>query len=111
MKRIVQRARTVAKKKKNITDNHFLAENIPSQTIYRIIWKYDTCSTVGSRPRRGRPQKISTGQRTRLKRLVNHQTGISLRRIAGKFNVHRRTIQHELIDMGIHYRKKKRAPR
>ena len=56
-------------------------------------------------------QKISTGQRTRLKRLVNHQTGISLRRIAQKSNAHRRTIQRELIDMEIQYRKKKRAPR
>ena len=38
-------------------------------------------------------------------------TGISLRQIAKKFNVHRRTIQRELDDMGIHYRKKNRAPR
>ncbi|CAF3563035.1 unnamed protein product [Rotaria socialis] len=111
VKRIVQHYRMVAKKKKNITVNHFLAENIPRQTIYRIIWKYDTCDTIGDKLRSGRPRKISTGQRTRLKRLVNHQTGISLRRITQKFHVHRRTIQRELIDMGIHYRKKKRAPR
>ncbi|CAF3358579.1 unnamed protein product [Rotaria socialis] len=110
-KRIVQHYRTVAKKKKNITVNHFLAENIPRQTIYRIIWKYDTYGTIGDKPRSGHPRKTSTGQRTRLKRLVNHKTGISLRRIAQKFNVHRRTIQHELIDTGIHYREKKCAPR
>ena len=83
-KRVVQHYRTVAKKKKNITVNHFLAENIPRPTIYRIIWRYDTCGTIGDKPRSGRPRKISTGQRTRLKRLVNHHTGISLRRIAQK---------------------------
>ena len=110
-KRIVQHYVTVAKKQKNITVNHFLAENIPRQTIYNIIRKYDTSDVVGDRPRSGRPRKISSGERTRLKRLVNHKTGISLRRIAHKFNVHRRTIQRELNDMGIEYRKKKRAPR
>ena len=105
-KRIVQHYVTVAKKQKNITVNHFLAENILRQTIYNIIRKYDTSDVVGDRPRSGRPRKISSGERTRLKRLVNHKTGISLRRIAHKFNVHRRTIQRELNDMGIEYRKK-----
>ncbi|CAF3262830.1 unnamed protein product [Rotaria socialis] len=98
-KRIVQHHRTVAKIKKNITVNHFLTEIFHVKTIYGIIWKYDTCGTIGDKPRSGLPRKISTGQRTRLKRLVNHQTGISLRRIPQKFNVHRRTIQRELIDM------------
>ena len=43
-----------------------------------------------------------------MKRLVNHQTGISLRIIDQKFNVHRRIFQRELKDMGMHYRKNKR---
>lgn len=67
--------------------------------------------TPSDKPRSGRPRKISSGQRTRLKRLVNHRTGISLRKIAKKFNVDRKTIQRELDEMGVHYRKKKRAPR
>ena len=109
--RIVQHYTTTAKLKKSVTINHFLAENIPRQTVYSIIQKYDTCGTIGDKPRSGRPRKISSGQRTRLKRLVNHKTGISLRKIVKKFNVHRKTIQRELDDIGIHYRKKKRAPR
>ena len=88
-----------------------MAENIPRQTIYSIIRKYDDSGTVGDRPRCVRPRKMCGGQLTCLKRLVNHKTGISLRQIAKKFNVHRRTIQRELDDMGIRYRKKKRAPR
>ena len=52
-----------------------------------------------------------SGQLTRLKELVNDKSSISLRQIAKKFNVHRRTIQSELDDMGISYRKKKCAPR
>ena len=110
-KRIVQHYTNIAKKKKSITVNHFLAENIPRQTIYSIIRKYDDSGTVGDRPRYGRPRKMCSGQLTCLKRLVNHKTGISLRQIAKKFNVHRRTIQREFDDMGIRYRKKKRAPR
>ena len=52
---------------------------------------------------------MSTGQRTRLKRLVNHHTGISLRKVSRKFDVHRRTIERELNRMEIQYRKKKKA--
>lgn len=110
-KRIVQHYLTIAKKQKSITVNHFLAENIPRQTIYNIIRKYDSSGTIGDRARSGRPKKLLRGERTRLKRLVNHKTGISIRQIARKFAVHRRTIQRELNSMGIQYRKKKRAPR
>ena len=42
---------------------------------------------------------------------MTYKTGISLRQIAKKFNVHRRTIQRELNDMDIHYRKEERSPR
>ena len=66
-KRIVQHYTNIAKKKKSITVNHFLAENIPRQTIIR---KYDDSGTVGERPRYGRPRKMSSGQLTCLKRLV-----------------------------------------
>ena len=42
---------------------------------------------------------------------MNHQSGVSLRKIAEKFNVHRRIVQHELKDMGVYYGKKQHAPR
>ena len=88
-----------------------MAENILHQIIYSIIQKYDTSGIVGDRSRNGRPKKLSTGQRRRLKRLVNHQTRVSLRKIAQRFNVHRRAIQRELKDMSVYCRKEKRAPR
>ena len=109
-KRIVQHHTTIANRKKIVTVNHFVDENVPRQTIYNIILKYDTSDFVGDKPRSGRPRKISSGQRTRLKRLVNHHTGISLRKVARKFDVHRRTIQRELNRMEIQYCKKKWVP-
>ena len=42
---------------------------------------------------------------------MNHQSGISLRKIAEKLNVHRRIVHHELKDMSVYYRKKQHAPR
>ena len=107
-KRIVQHYTTIANRKQIVTVNHFVAENVPRQTIYNIILKYDTPDVVGDKPRSGHPKEISSGQRTRLKRLANHHTRMSLREIARKFGVHRKTIQRELNRMGIQYRKKKR---
>ena len=42
---------------------------------------------------------------------MNHKTGISLRRIAPKFKVSFKTIANQLKAMGIHYHKKRRAPK
>ena len=109
--RIVRHYTTIANQQTALTVNHFLADNGPRQTIYNIIRKYEASGIVGDKPRSRRPRKISSGQRTRLGRLVNHHTGISLRKIAPKFGVYRRTIQRNLKAMNIIYRKKKRAPR
>ena len=65
-----------------------MTENIPHQTVYIIIQKYNTSSIFGDRSRSGRSKTISTGQQTRIKRLVNHQTGISWKKIAQRFNVY-----------------------
>ena len=45
-KQIVQKYKTLADQKISITVNHFIVENIPCPTIYSIIRKYDTSSTV-----------------------------------------------------------------
>ena len=82
VKRILQHYKTIAKQKKSITVNHYMVENIPRLIIYNIIQKYDTSGIVGDRFRSGYPKNISTSQRIRLKRLVNHQTGISLWKVA-----------------------------
>lgn len=105
-KRIVQFYVDVAGKKKNLTVNHFLAEKIPRRTIYSIIDKYEEHGVVGDKPRSGRPMKLSTGQLTRLKRLVNHKIGVSLRQLGSKFRVSPETIRTSLEKMNIHYYKK-----
>lgn len=110
-KRIVQHYINVANKHKNITVNHFLQEKIPRQTIYSIIKRYEESGYVADKPRSGRPKKLSRGQLTRLKRLVNKKTGISLRRIGPKFKVSYQTISNHLKALGIRYYKKQRAPK
>ena len=56
-------------------------------------------------------KKISIAPSTRLKRLLNRQTVISLRKIVQQFNIYRRTIQCELKNIDVYCRKKERAPR
>ncbi|CAM4799961.1 unnamed protein product [Rotaria magnacalcarata] len=101
----------LANKQKQVTVNHFLQEKIPRQTIYSIIRKYEESGYIGDKPRSGRPKKLSRGQLTRLKRLVNKKTGISLRRLAPRFKVSYQTISNRLKAMGIKYYKKQRAPK
>ena len=110
-KRVVQHYNNIAQKEKKFTVNHFFAQNIPPQTIYSIIRKYEESDVIRDKARTGRPRKISNGQRTRLKKLVNHKTSIFVRQTGKKFNIHRRKFQRGLNTMGIHYRRKKRPPR
>lgn len=109
-RRVVQFYIDVAGKKKNVTVKHFLAEKVPRQTIYNIINKYDESRHVGDKPRSGRPKKLSRGELTRLKRLVNHKTGVSLRLLAQKFRVSHSSIHRYLEEMGINYYKKQKVP-
>ncbi len=110
-KRIVQFYLNVAGEQKSVTVNHFLEEKIPRRTIYNILQKYERSGEVGDKPRCGRPKKLSRGGLTRLKRLVNHKTGISLRRLAPKFRVSHVTIRNQLRDMKINYFTKQKAPK
>ncbi|CAF4230632.1 unnamed protein product [Rotaria magnacalcarata] len=110
-KQVVQHYINVANKQKQVTVNHFLQEKIPRQTIYSIIRKYEESGYIGDKPRSGRPKKLSRGQLTRLKRLINKKTGISLRRLAPRFKVSYQTSSNRLKAMGIKYYKKQRAPK
>jgi transposase len=92
-KRIVNFYVNIANKKKNVTVNHFLKEKLPRQTIYNIIKKYEECGYVGDKPRSGRPKKLCRKQMSRLKHLVNHKTGVSLRLLTSKFPVTHETIR------------------
>ena len=107
-KRIVQHYVNIADRQKKIT---VLQERIPCPTIYWIIKKFEESGIIGGKPRRDRPDKLSKQQLTRLKRLTDQKTGISLRKIAPKFDVDISTISRHLKAMGITYREKKRAPK
>ena len=108
---VVQHYVNVANKQKQITGNHFIQEKIPRQTIYSIIRKYEESGYVGDKPRSSRPKKLSREQLTRLKRLVNKRTGISLRRLTPRFKVNYQTVSNHLKAMGIRYGKQQRAPK
>ena len=105
-KRLVQHYVNVANKQKQIIVNHFVQEKIPRQTIYSIIRKYEESGYVGDKPRSTGPKKLSLGQLTRLKRLVNKRTGISLRRLTPRLKVNYQTVSNHLKPMGIRYYKK-----
>ena len=47
-KRIVQHYANIGKKKKSITVNQLSAENIPRETIYSIVRKYDDSSRLSN---------------------------------------------------------------
>ena len=68
-KRFVQHYMNIADHQKKITVNHFLQEQIPRPTIYRIIKKFEESAVIGDKPRSGRPDKLSKQQLTRFKTL------------------------------------------
>ena len=105
-KRIVQHYVNIADHQKKITVNHFLQERIPRPTIYRIIKKFEESGVIGEKPRNSRPDQLSKQQLTRLKRLTDQKTEISLRKVALKFDVDISTISRHLKAMGITHRKK-----
>ena len=102
-KRIVQFHISYAKNKKNVTVNHFMKEKIPRQTIYSIIRKYEEFGLIGDKPRSRRPKKLCQQRLDRLKQLVNHKTGVSLRLLVPKFKVSHQTICNYREEMNIKY--------
>ena len=106
-KSIVQHYVNIADRQKKITINHFLQERIPRPIIYRIIKKFEESGVIGDKPRSGRLDKLSKQQLTRLKRFTDQKTGISLRKIALKFDVDISIISRHLKAMSITYREKK----
>ena len=107
VKRIVPHYVNIADRQKKITVNHFLQERIPHPTIYWIIKKFEESSVIGDKPKSSRPDKLSKQKLTRLKRLTDQNTGISLRKIAPKFDVDKSAFE----SYGCNISKKKRTPK
>ena len=102
-KRIVQFHINHAKNKKNVTANHFMKEKIPRQTIYSITRKYEESGLIGDKPRSVCSKRLRQQRLDRLKQLVNHKTGVSIRLLARKFKVSHQTIYNYLEEMNIKY--------
>lgn len=102
-KRIVQYYVHIVNRSKKLTVNHFVQEQVPRRSIYRIIQVFEDTGTINDKPRSGRPKKLSAKQLKQMKLLTDQKTGISLRQIARKFDVNVSTISRQLNAMGIKY--------
>ena len=72
---------------KSITVSHFVAEGRPRSTIYNIIDSYLRRGSVDHKKGAGRPARVMTPyNKRRLRRAVDHKTGVSQRRLAARFN-------------------------
>ncbi|CAF1397129.1 unnamed protein product [Rotaria sordida] len=60
---------------------------------------FEEFGVVGDKSRSGRPSKLSKRKLTRLKRLTDQKTGISLRQIAPKFDINISTLSRHLTAM------------
>jgi hypothetical protein len=80
-KRVVQffsRIQGIRQDWKPFTVAHFVAEGMARSSVYHIIHEYLARGTVERRRGSGRPAlKMNSANRQRLKRMVNHKTGVS----------------------------------
>lgn len=61
--------------------NHFLAENVPRSTVFRLVKRWEN-----GLPGSGRPAKIMTNSALKkLEKTINNSTGISTRMLGDKF--------------------------
>lgn len=99
-------------KGKNEIARHFLDENVPKTTVYRIIRHYESGLPIGRKPGSGRPAKIMTEKNVkRLTNLINNRSGISTRKLAKKFKCAQSHIVQTIRDKtDVKYRKKILVP-
>ena len=90
---------------------HFTKQGIARSTIYNTINRIQNEGPIQDNKRTGRPTTWTTAAKKKLKRLTNNRTGVSQRRLARKFGVHRRTVGRQLEKMGISYRKREKTPK
>ena len=98
-------------KGKSYTYNHFKMSNYGKTQIYAIMKRFDeTGGDVTRKSGSGRPSKLTSQQKSQIKRSVNHSAGNSQRKLASKYGVTHRTIGNALKNMGVKPRKRVRAP-
>lgn len=72
---------------------------------------FDKDGTTERKPKSGRPPKFNEDDLKKLKKSVDHRTGMSQRKLATKFNVSQPTIGRSLQKIGIEYKPRVRAPK
>ena len=79
--------------------------------LYKLMATIDERGSANRKTGSGRPQSLSPTDKAKLKRMVNHKTGVSQNKLSAKFKVAQKTISNHLKYMGIEHRKRKRAPK
>lgn len=90
---------------------HFLVENIPRQTIYNTISRWEKGLPCEDKPRSGRPSNLSSEDLKKLKKSTENRVGVSQRKLAKKFSVSQMCISRTLKKLDLKYRKRQRAPK
>lgn len=95
------------------TVSHFKDENIPTQTIYSILQRYDKNLPPERKTGSGcKAKKITFSRLNQIKSFFDGHDSVSIRCAARKFNVSKsylhRTLKHKT---SIKYRKKKKIPK
>ena len=109
--RIVQHYMNMANRQKKILLIIFYKRKYGVEQYINIIKRNEEFDTIVDKPRPDCPRKLTTGQLTQLKRLINNKIDISLRRLSFKFKVSFKTISDQLKTIGIYYHKKRRTPK
>ena len=81
------------------------------RSLYRLMKTLDERGNLDRKTGSGRPMVLNSGDQAQLKRDVNNKTGLSQRKLGKKYKVDQKTISNSLKRMGIHYRKRKIAPK
>ena len=103
--------------RKNVTYHEFKDSKINGQPaytkqgLYKLLRVIDERGSLNRKTGSGRPHVFSFGDQQKLKKLVNHKTGQSQRKLGIKFNVTQQTISNTLKRVGVKYRKRKVAPK
>lgn len=98
-------------KGKNFTFANFKHCSVGRSTIYGIMDRIDKRGNNKRKSGSGRPRKMSASQQQKLKRTIDHKTGMSQRKLASKFEVSVGTINNSLKRLGVSYFKRRRAPK